>query len=198
MHCPYCHAPLTEELPACPRCGVNIDKATAYFGEPPRLQPDVTDPAGKLRPADLRSVRRRIGEFSRRFPQAGFSAVFMDLSPDVPGAAYAWWLFNRGLPGGETQHGGNNRRLLLLVDTAGRQAWLTQGYGLEPFVSEAQLRQCLERALPHLAMQDWAAAVLSMIEEIESMLRAVLTALPRIFGLKNPSAVLNPEPAAAT
>ncbi len=198
MHCPYCHVPLTEEMPACPRCGVNMDKASAFFGEPPQLQPDVTDPAGKLRPAEARALRRRIAEFCRRFPQAGFTAVFMDLNRDMPGAAYAWWIFNRCQPGGESRPGSSNRRLLLLVDTAGRQAWLTQGYGLEPFVSEAQLRQCLDQALPHFAREEWTAGVEALLQEVESVLRAVLAGLPRVFGLLDPSVVLNPEPAAAT
>jgi uncharacterized membrane protein YgcG len=197
MHCPYCHAPLSEEMPACPRCGVNMEKATAYFGTPPRLTPGVSDLSGVLRPADLRALRRRIGDFGERFPQSGFSAVFMALDNDMPGAAYAWWIFNRCQPADGMQEGGGNRQLFLLVDTAGHHAWLTQGYGLEPFVSETRLQQCLAQAQPHFAREAWAAGVAALLQEAESVLREVVTSLPRVFGLTEPSPLLNPEPAVA-
>jgi uncharacterized membrane protein YgcG len=197
MHCPYCHAPLSEDLPACPRCGVNMEKASAYFGTPPHLTTDISDLAGVLRPAELRVLRQRIGEFGRRFPQSGFSAVFMAIDRDVPGAAYAWWIFNRCQPAGGTQEGGGNRQLFLLVDTAGHHAWLTQGYGLEPFVSESRLLQCLEQAQPHFVRQAWAEGIAALLQEAEAVLREVVTALPRVFGLMEPSPPLNSEPALA-
>jgi len=174
-----------------------MEKATAYFGVPPRLLADVSDSAGVLRPADLRAMRRSISEFARRFPQAGFTAAFMALERDVPGAAYAWWIFNRCHPAGAMRQASANRHLFLLVDTAGRDAWLTLGYGLEPFVSEAQLRHCLERAQPHFAKEAWTAGVAALLKEAEEMLREVATSLPRVFGLTDAAQPVNPEPAAA-
>ena len=57
MHCPYCQAPVSEESPACPRCGVDLDKATAFFGVPPPLVQGVNDSAGVIRATDTRDIR---------------------------------------------------------------------------------------------------------------------------------------------
>lgn len=197
MHCPYCQNPVSEESPACPRCGVDMDKATAFFGAPPRLVQGVSDSAEVLRPRDLRTIRRAIREFERRFPQAGFTVAFMTLGKDIPGATYAWWVFNRSNPAGELLQASANRHVFLLVDTASRGAWLTQGYGLEPFVSAAYLQQCLEKAQPLLARGQFAAAVAALLKELEAVLRTVAADLPRIFGLGLAQSSRTPETAAA-
>ena len=78
-----------------------MEKAAAFFGIAPRLIRGVSDSAGVLTSADLRVIRRRIADFERRFPQTGFTAAFMAVSKDFPGATYAYWVFNRCNPAGE-------------------------------------------------------------------------------------------------
>lgn len=192
MHCPYCQNPVREESPACPRCGLDMDKATAFFGAPPRLIQGVSDSAGVLSAGDTRTIRRAVREFERRFPQAGFTVAFMSLAKDTPAAAYAWWVFNRSNPAGELRQASANRHVFLLVDTASRGAWLTVGYGLEPFVGAEQLRQCVEKGQPYFARGEFAAGVAALLKETEAVLRATVAALPRIYGL--PAAMPGPEP----
>ena len=135
MHCPYCQTPVREDSPACPQCGLNMEKAEAYFGTVPPVMDGLNDHAGVLGPSGARRIRHRIAAFNRRFPQCGFTVVFMQLANGMPGATYTYWMFNRANPAGEMRQGSANRHVFLLVDTAGRNAWLTHGYGLEPFVS---------------------------------------------------------------
>lgn len=197
MHCPYCQNPVCEESPACPRCGLDMDKATAFFGTPPRLLRGVSDSANVLSAGDMRAVRQSIKEFERRFPQAGFTVTFMALPKDTPGPAYTWWVFNRSNPSGELQQASMNRHVFLLVDITSGGAWLTCGYGLEPFVSTAQWQQCLAKAQPHFAAGQYVAGVGAVLKEAEAVLRTIVGALPRIFGLPQQHVTPLSEPATA-
>lgn len=197
MHCPYCQTPVSEESPACPRCGLDMDKATAFFGTPPRLLRGVSDTAGVLTAADMRSIRRGIREFERRFPQLGFTVAFMALPKDTPGPTYTWWAFNRCNPSGELLQASANRHIFLLVDTTGGGAWLTCGYGLEPFVNTDQWQQCLTKAQPLFATVQYASGVTALLKETETVLRTVIGALPLIFGLPQQPVTPLAEPATA-
>ena len=195
MHCPYCQSPVCEESPACPRCGLDMDKAGAFFGTAPPLVQGVSDTSGVLTNGDKRAIRRAILEFERRFPQAGFTAAFMALPKDTPGPTYAWWVFNRTNPAGELLQASDNRHLFLLVDTAARGAWLTGGYGLEPFLSARHFQQCLTKARPHFANGQWAAGIAALLNEAEAVFRFVITSLPRVFGLAPASSAAKPATA---
>jgi len=177
-----------------------MDKAEAYFGTAPRLIRGVSDTAGVLSAGDIRRMRRRIAAFERRFPQTGFTVAFMALGKETPGAAYAYWVFNRCNPAGELNQGSGNRHVFLLVDTAGQGAWMTVGYGLEPFIGADRLRQCLERAQPHFADGKYVAGVVALLDEVEIVFREVVASLPRVFGVQeaeSPGAGPAPEPATA-
>jgi uncharacterized membrane protein YgcG len=173
-----------------------MEKAGAYFGPAPRLLRGVSDTAGVLGSGNIRRIRRSIAAFERRFPQSGFTAAFMELGKEIPGATYAWWVFNRCNPAGEMSRGSANRHLFLLVDTAGQGAWLTVGYGLEPFIGGARLQQCLDRAQPHFAEGRYAAGVAALLAEAESVFRGVVAGLPRVFGIPEGRAA-GAEPAPA-
>jgi len=183
MQCPYCQNPVSEESPACPRCGLTMEKATAFFGTPPRLFRGVSDSAGVLTARETRIVRRAIRDFERRFPQLGFTVAFIALPKDTPGPTYTWWVFNRANPSGELQQASSNRHLFLLVDTAGGGAWLTSGYGLEPFVGPSHWQPCLAKAQPHFSAAQYATGVTALLKEADARLRTVIAAIPRVFGL---------------
>ena len=139
--------------------------------------------AGVLRSSDVRIMRRSIKGFEQRFPQCGFTAAFMALGKDIPGAAYTFWVFNRAITPDEFHRGHRNRRVLLLVDTVGRCAWVTLGYGLEPFISRKRLESCLEMAQPHFAAGMWGSGVSMLLAGMESAFREVVMAYPGIYGL---------------
>jgi uncharacterized membrane protein YgcG len=161
-----------------------MEKAGAYFGAAPRMASGVSDSAGVLKSSEFRCLRRRIAAFARRFPQAGFTVAFMALPPGTPGATYAWWVFNRCNPAGELHKGSANRHLFLLVDAASHGAWLTPGYGLEPFITTGQLTECLEKAKPFFERGQYLAAVTMVLAEAETLFRHVIAALPRVFGIE--------------
>ena len=163
-----------------------MEKAGAFFGTVPRLVPGVSDSAGVLSGADIRSMGRSISAFERRFPQCGFGVAFVALGKDIPGAAYTFWVFNRTYQAGGLNQGARNRHLLLLIDTAGRGAWLTMGYGLEPFLSQKTLDACLQKVQPHLEAGNWRAAVSDLLGALEVAMREIVRSFTRTYGLPPP------------
>jgi len=160
-----------------------MEKAGAFFGASPRLERGVNDFAGVLNGSDKRSIRGSIMNFERRFPQCGFTVAFMALGKDIPGAAYAFWMFNRANQGADPGQGSRNRHLLLLVDTAARNSWMTLGYGLEPFISRKMLEGCMGAARPHFAAGKWGSGVSALLAGMELIFREVILAFPKIYGL---------------
>ena len=183
MLCPYCQGPVCEDSPACPRCGLTMEKAGAVFGALPHLVKGVSDSAGVLRGAGRRRIHRDIAAFERRFPQCGFTAAFMALGKDIPGATYTFWVFNRSNLAGELNQGSHNRHILLLVDIMSCGAWITPGYGLEPFIGRKTLDEGLEAAVPHFAAGKWGAGVGALLARVEEVFREVVVAIPRVYGL---------------
>ena len=161
-----------------------MDKATAFFGTPPRLMRGLSDTTGVLSSGESRAIRRSIREFERRFPQLGFTAALLELPRDTPGPTYTWWVFNRCNPAGELVQASANRHIFLLINTAGGSgAWITCGYGLEPFVGELQWQECLDKVQPHFALGQYGPGIIALLSEIGTMLRTVVADLPRVFGL---------------
>ncbi len=160
-----------------------MEKAGAFFGIVPRLVRGVCDLAGVLRDSDTRRIRRSVAAFEGKFPQCGFTAAFMALGRETPAAAYAFWVFNRTNLAGELNQGSRNRHFLLLVDVAGGSAWMTLGYGLEPFISRKSIEGCLEASQPHFAAGQWGLGVSTLLSGIETVIRDTLSELPKVFGL---------------
>jgi len=162
---------------------LTIEKAGAFFGTVPLLVRGVSDSAGVLTGAETRRIHRDIAAFERRFPQCGFTAAFMALGKDIPGAAYTFWVFNRSSLAGELNQGSRNRHILLLVDTRSCGAWITLGYGLEPFIGRKMLDEGLEAALPHFAAGRWGAGVGALLAGVAEAFREVVMAIPKVYGV---------------
>ena len=183
MLCPYCQKPLAEDAAACGVCGLSLARADAYFGTPPRLSPDVTDPAGLLTASARQRIIGALDRFHRRFPQCRLGVALLSMPDEMPGATRAFWLFNRGAGDGGLNTGSANRRLFLLIDPDAGEATLTIGYGLEPFIGPQHLEAVLTTAADALARAEWATAVETAAHQLESLMRRIIAGLPRTFGL---------------
>ncbi len=133
-------------------------------------------------------ARRRaegvIAEVERRFPQLGIAVVLLEVPPQAPLAAYAFWIFNRGHLNSAVEKGGDNRLVMLLMDTHSDRAVAMVGYGLEPFVQETHLQSCLQAAQQPLRRGHYAQAAESFTRELERQLRELCHLVLRQFGLK--------------
>ena len=143
MHCPYCQQSVAEESAQCAACGLDLARLDGVLGFAPVLQAGLTDKAGVLIPAAARRIRRALAQFRERFPQIQLALLLQEAPAIVPLTTWAWWLFNRSQFSLALDKGFVNRDILLAIDPVSRQAALTIGYGLEPFVGKRDLGDAL-------------------------------------------------------
>jgi uncharacterized membrane protein YgcG len=157
--------------------------ADRTFGIAPALQGPVADVAGVLGTFARQRVMRVIAQVERRFPQLAIAAVLMDVPPQAPLVPYAFWIFNRSQLSSAVEKGGDNRLVMLLIDTNTDRAIAMVGYGLEPFIQEVPLQSCLQAALQPLQHGRHAQAIESFARELDRQLRELCRQVPKQFGL---------------
>ncbi len=183
MRCPACRAPAIEIDAACGQCGFSLEAADRTFGIAPALERPITDFENVLGAMARRGVLKVIGEVERRFPQLRLAVVLMDVPDRSPLGAFAFWLFNRGQLSSALEKGGENRLVMLLIDTHTNHAAAMPGYGLEPLLKESQLQNCLEVASPALQHGRHGQAIEAFARELGRQLGELCQLLPRQFGL---------------
>lgn len=191
VRCPACRAPAFETDPACRQCGFSLEAADRIFGIPPALQRPIADTTGTLGAFARRRAAHVITEIERRFPQLSIAVVLTQVPSQAPMLPYAFWLFNRGSLSSAVSKGGDNRLVLLLIDTSSDRAITMVGYGLEPFMQEPHLQSCLQAAEHPLRRRRFAPAIESFARELDRQLVDLCRLLPKQFGLAQDSQWLN-------
>lgn len=185
MRCPACRAPAIEIDAACGQCGFSLEAADRAFGIAPTLERPIADLDDVLGMLTRRRALKVIADVERRFPQLNLAVVLIPVPDQAPLAAFAFWLFNRGQLSSALQKGGENRLVLLLIDTRTRQAAAMPGYGLEPLMKESQLQTCLQAACPALQRGRHGQAIEAFARELGRQLSELCRLLPTQFGLKD-------------
>ena len=183
VRCPACRAPTIETDAACRQCGFSLEVADRSFGIAPSLEGPIADTGGVLGGLALRRAEHVIAEVERRFPQLSVAVVLLEVPREAPLVPYAFWLFNRSSLSSAVHKGGENRLVMLLIDTSADRAIAMVGYGLEPFVQEIHLQSCLQAAEQPLRRRRYAQAIESFARELDRQLVALVRLVPRQFGL---------------
>lgn len=183
MRCPACRTPAIEIDAACRQCGFSLEAADRAFGIAPTLTRPITDTHSALGILAKRSAQAVIEQVERRFPQLGLGIVLTALPPQTPLSPYAFWLFNRGQLSSALEKGGDNRLVLLLIDTSTQQAVAMVGYGLEPLMKESQLQTCIQATFTALQRGRHGQAIEAFVRELDRQLGELCHLLPRQFGL---------------
>jgi uncharacterized membrane protein YgcG len=191
VRCPACRTPAIETDAACRQCGFSLEAADRAFGIAPSLQRPITDVSGRLGKFAQRRAAHVITEVERRFPQITIAAVLMEVPAQAPLLPYAFWLFNRGSLSSAVAKGGENRLVMLLIDTNSDRAITMVGYGLEPFLQEVHLQSCLQAAERPLRRKRFAQAIESFARELDRQLVELCRLVPRQFGLVQEERWLN-------
>ena len=151
LTCSSCKVELTEVCSECPECGYTYSLLDEYYMD---LNPNDTfpiieslnDAAGILNVSDRVLCKDDIREFCRRFPSMFFS-VYLDAAKDDEDAdSKGLWLYNKGefsaLPtGSHIQYG-----VLLYIDANKKEASLSYGDGLAPYLSGKECFKLLKGA----------------------------------------------------
>jgi uncharacterized membrane protein YgcG len=183
VRCPACRSPAIETDAACRQCGFSLELADRTFGIPPTLEGPIADIAGTLGAFAHHRAVHVIAEVERRFPQLSIAAVLLEVPRDAPLVPYAFWLFNRGSLSSAVNKGGENRLVMLLIDTNSDRAIAMVGYGLEPLMQEVHLQSCLQAAHQPLQRRRFAQAIESFVRELDRQLVALCRLVPKQFGL---------------
>lgn len=131
----------------------------------------------------LRRAANVIDDVERRFPQVNIAVVLMEVPQQAPLVPYAFWIFNRSSLSSAVEKGGENRLVMLLIDTSSERAIAMVGYGLEPFIQEVHLQSCLQAAQQPLQRGRFAQAIESFARELDRQLIELWRLLPKQFGL---------------
>ncbi|MEZ5386721.1 MAG: TPM domain-containing protein [Prosthecobacter sp.] len=183
MRCPACRSAAVESDAACRQCGFTLEMAERGFGIPPALKGPVADPENVLGRLERRTAERAIADVERRYPQIGIAAVLLPVPPQAPLPPYAVWIFNRSQLSSAVERGGENRRVMFLIDLETNRAVAMVGYGLEPFIQDKHLRNCLNAALIPLNRAQYGRAIEAFVREFERQLQEVCRLLPQQYGL---------------
>ncbi len=191
VRCPACRAPAIETDAACGQCGFSLEAADRVFGIAPSLQGPIADIGGVLGGFAQKRAAHVMAEVERRFPQLGIAVVLMEVPAQAPLVPYAFWLFNRGSLSSAVEKGGENRLVMLIIDTSSDRAIAMIGYGLEPFMQEMHLQSCLQAAEQPLRRKRYAQAIESFARELDRQLVELCRLVPKQFGLVKEELWLN-------
>jgi uncharacterized membrane protein YgcG len=182
MRCPACQQPTFETAVEC-ACGFSLPALDRLLSMPPMLAPGLNDGQGALTRSERRQVMTEIARLERSFPQAGFSVVLASAPAEIGLSLYAFWLFNRTGIASAVERGGANRHVLLVIDPQAGHAACMIGYGLEPFLGEAELANALHAASQHLGEARLGQGISAFLTEVGCLLSDCVESLESTYGL---------------
>lgn len=139
----------------------------------PRVMPGVSDSTGLLAPGDAAKIKRRTGEFERRFSGLTMQVAVHQFGVEHPFSLHAFWMFNGGSFAGNANRGANNRTVFLAIDPARAESSLAVGYALEPILPRDALDHLLEMAGPFWEAGKWADGIHRVLDGLEHLLASV-------------------------
>ncbi len=184
VRCPACQQAVYEDTPTCPHCGLVLGVLDRAFGVPPIIGESVCDLRRQLSKKERKELGRMVDRFGRRFPQVTVVVVLCKPPEGVPLAGYTFWIFNHSRAVSLLERGGENRQVMLTLDLEAEQVACMIGYGLEPLIPEAELREVIQAGLEPLGKRGVLAGVEAMMGRLEAVLIRVSQALPTQFGLE--------------
>ena len=167
MHCPHCHAEVTDRKPSCPNCTFTIADLDATLGPPPPRPECIHDASKALDAPTMARLEARCREFRER-SLAEILVAIVTTSGQVEPSELVFWLFNRWSVGGESHRG-----LLVLVCLDNRRIDCEVGYGLEDIVSDTASTQLLrEHAAPALARGQLGDGIFQAVDVLAKLIEA--------------------------
>ena len=171
MKCPSCSAHLSAPVKSCPECKLSLQRLDMKFGLVPRHSRYLSDRSGRLPIPDMETIRKELRLFEKKFPQILLSVLVTELPTGTRVNDYAFWMANRARFSSVEKKESDNFDMLLVLDVMAKEAALTTGYGLEPFVSEEVLRRVLEAMAAPLRKGDLPGGIHAAIQALTARLR---------------------------
>lgn len=171
MECPRCSADSPRSTPRCSHCGLDLESLALSLGSNLVQLESLTDAAHCLRVREREALLHELETFHQTFPQV-FLAVYLGVLPGSPTPSeIAFWLLNHAAFHPADPSRLNERAALLIIDPVAKNAGITVGYGLEPFLTPSKLEQCLRKVRTPLWHGEYAAAISMAISLLAKQLR---------------------------
>jgi uncharacterized membrane protein YgcG len=155
-----------------------------FGGQDVRLR-KFTDQAGVLRMKEREPMRRILERFEAKFPQL-FVSVYLAAFEDLTSLRqFGFWMLNRAAYEDVDLARPNACGILIVVDVNSRQASITYGYALNPYLDEDSTFGALSAGHPMFLQSDYLGALRAVIRKLEGIL---IRGWQRVK--KNPEAVL--------
>lgn len=169
--CPGCHAALAGPVDQCPYCGYNAWTCVDRFPYSPPPLDRYIDIENRLSNEDRARIDRAIDELESDLPQVRIYICLVKLLQGTDARECGFWMLNASVPRDEEETGHRPWSVLLLVDLQASAASATVGYGLDSFVTDADLREALGAGQREFESANFSAAVLKFIHHMHRILK---------------------------
>ena len=190
--CPGCHAVLPVPVDQCPFCAYNAWTCVDHFPYSPPPLDRYIDVENRLTNEDRARLDKAIDAVENDLPQVRLFVCLVKLLPGTDTRECGFWMLNASVPRDEEEASHRPWSVLLLLDTQSFTASATVGYGLDPFVSDPQLRAALTAAQPEWQAGHFSGGVIKFIQQLHHALKQAHRAAAAQAGKKGHSA---PPPA---
>lgn len=169
--CPGCHCILPAPADQCPSCGYNAWTCVDHFPYSPPPLDRYIDVENRLSNEDRARLDRVIDAVETDLPQVRLCICLVKLLPGTDARECGFWMLNASVPRDDEEARHRPWSVLLLLDTGACAASATVGYGLDPFVSDAQLRAALTAGQPDWHAGNFSAGVVKFVKQMHHALK---------------------------
>jgi len=170
--CPSCGDGVEDGMRACASCGYGFEFATRLLPyEAPPLRKFI-DYDGQLSRDDIKTGQRALEKLRAHFPQITLCTCIARVPKEVSLSEFGFWFFNQSVPNSPRLTERRLHSILLCIDPDRGGASLTLGYGLDPFIDDESLAQCLEKIRKPLAAQDYGKVIRKLCRALRPVLNS--------------------------
>jgi uncharacterized membrane protein YgcG len=171
MTCPGCHRILPAPVDRCPHCAYDAWTCVDHFPYSPPPLDRYIDVENRLSNDERARIDRAIETLENNLPQIRVHVCIVKLLPGTDARECGFWMLNASIPRDEEEALHRPWSVLLLIDTHASAASATVGYGLDPFVSDSQLRAALTVAQPEWQEANFSAGILKFVHQMHHALK---------------------------
>lgn len=171
MKCPRCVQYIHRGAEICPHCGFSVRDVDELFGFEDIKLSCFTDAAGVFRKKERECVAKVVERFNKQFPELFIAVYFSALGDATSIRQHAFWLLNRSIFEDTGSERLNSGGVILLVDVASKEATISYGYRVEPYLNEEDTFRMLSAAHPSFLQGQYLQAVSSIGKKLAAHLR---------------------------
>ncbi|MGI9240546.1 MAG: zinc ribbon domain-containing protein [Verrucomicrobiales bacterium] len=168
--CPSCGHEVADGHRACASCGYGFEFATRLlpYDAPPLRK--FIDYEGHLSRDDIKRGQQALDNLRTYFPQITLCTCLAKVPKEVSLSEFGFWFFNQSVPNSPRLTERRLHSILLCIDPGRGAASLTLGYGLDPFVDDESLGQCLAKVRKPLKAKNYGKVISKLCNTLRSVL----------------------------